>query len=701
MTHVIIALCAFLSIRWSFANSACGSMSNYHPSGKFTWLDTLATVAINKADPSKTYANVAQMLTDALAGSLGSQSNQLVVGSIPPNLWDGSSTSLNNGISNSCSLCLLAFVNDISTLLNTGYLSNECTHGSGFVRRNCIRSMSPALVKFNSCNDPGGSSDLVPGTGARRCAHSDLVSLDVDYGIYENIVSKVLYADFSSGRLFSDAFSNLPCKSCLVSFFATLATYGTTNMISETACGSIPGRDSIFLPQCYLHAGGSIAGQGAKTITTAITALEQCLGGGFSISLHPKLDSQLRCDSNELEVLAAYSLYSPLVQCSLSDPVASFGSTTKTYSETFKTCMKNSVWGSNAFDLISDSLSSKAVTCWGCFGSLAKTLSTESLSTFTPHFVDLCTGPGKSSFHPKCVAAMSSHLDSISQCVGGYILSPAPTICSDKSFAGTLATSAYPPIIAAYIASGNPWSPINGGVSQKVSAMKIFQVSIGDYISSLSCYPCYKALVASLVESMTQSTNNRLMCLDIFSDNCLLNTFFVSNLKSFSACSGDHSLVTSKSPYICSSVEAGLIQSKSIPQIIFSLSVKQRAKSATQALFTFRKYLDSFEMDSPLACVSCLETMLVDLYKLSDSHIARCLVAEKTSDCLILPQFLDIVIEFQRCSGLEFVIDTRVDTTSSTAAPTSPPNSTTTKNYRAKTFAIGFIIILINYIIIS
>lgn len=697
-------LYALIHLRSSVALPLCGPMSDSHPVGKFTWLDTLGTFAINKPDLNTAYVNIAQMLTDASSYSVGSQSNQLALGNIPPNLWDGTSTSFGVGISNACGTCLLSFVNNLIALTNTGYISNDCDHASSFVRVNCIHSISTALVAFNLCNDPDGTSDLVQGTGAARCAQSDLVALDVNYGIYENIVSKVLYADFSSGRSFSNSLTNLPCQSCFVTFYSTLTSYGIANMLSVNACGPLPGRDSIFLPSCFSAAGGSNVGQGSNKITTAIFALEQCLGGGFTISLHSKPDYQLRCNPNELNLLSAYSLFSPIIQCSLSDLATSFDSVTKSYSSSFKTCMENSVWGSNAFDLISGSPNVVSVTCWGCFGALVKILSTESLSMFTPHLVDLCTGPGKSSFHPKCIAALTGagYLDFISQCVGGYILSTLSTTCSpEESVSGTLASFAIPPIAVAYIASNNPWIVTDSSViSQKVSAMKMYQSILGEYISINRCFPCYKALSASMVETMIKSIDNRIMCENLFSDSCLENTFVLSNLQSFAACSGGYSLTISESPYMCSSSESDLIQSKSIPQLIFLISVVSRAKSTTQAILTLQTYLQS--IDQSINCAPCLERLVVSLFNLSDSDIAKCLIANSVSECFMMSGFLDTMIEYQRCSGLRFEIESNEELTSTTEIPTTISVTSTTKNNgREFSFLIVVNFFLINYLIFS
>ena len=171
----------------------CGAMTNYAPSGEFTWLDTLGTIAMNKVDPSKSFTNIAEMLDEGASRAVGLSATTLAIGSIPSNLWDGSSSSFTVGVSDSCGDCLLQFVNDVMALRASRYLSNTCEHASAFSTQPCIHSLSSALVQFNICNNPGGSSDLVPDTGAPRCVQSDLVSLDVNFGIYENLVSKALY----------------------------------------------------------------------------------------------------------------------------------------------------------------------------------------------------------------------------------------------------------------------------------------------------------------------------------------------------------------------------------------------------------------------------------------------------------------------------------------------------------------------------
>jgi hypothetical protein len=250
-----IFLVVFSSLQFSNAPAACGTSSTYFPASKYTWLEVLMTIAKNKPSKSSPYGSILAALSDAGSNAVGG--GKLVASSIPSNLWDSSTTAFAAGVSSVCGTCLLGFMNQVISLINITYLSTSCTLSSHYTDRACISSMSSALVAFNACNDPSGSTDLVASLDYQRCNHSDLVNLDTQLGLYKNLVNKALYDSYYHVPGFENSKANLKCNPCFDVFVNRVRnTYGIANMISGTACGPTFGTEKIFQSSCYSTAFG-------------------------------------------------------------------------------------------------------------------------------------------------------------------------------------------------------------------------------------------------------------------------------------------------------------------------------------------------------------------------------------------------------------------------------------------------------------
>jgi len=492
-----------------------------------------------------------------------------------------------------------------------------------------------------------------------------------------------LYGRYYDIPAFENAKANMRCNTCFNNFVTLISVYGRAAMTSPTACGDQFGSDSIFTAACYSTAHGSNAGQLSNTISTALSDLETCLGGGFKVALHDPAKHQSVCSTDERTVLESYRLFDPLLQCTLAaNGQGPFDSTTLTTSSTWTNCIQNSRWKSAASLILPTSSS-----CWGCFGEYAARIYADETSGNSPSLSSLCRGAGKGSLDTLCVNAIEGRdlNNFLRQCTGLVLptTSPLCTVSDIESFS-SITKSAIPLIKTAKIALADP--TMTTLIEKESRAFSILQgfldINVARF-SALPCESCYRALLADIIDDFQQHSASSLnVCSNAFSSACYEDANIRLSLASFMACSGFR-LTSETSPYKCSDSDAAVIRQFQLGPIIYEQVIGEHIASSASGILKVQSLLKEIKMASrALPCGPCFEDAIVSMFSFSAPTLSTCRTTDRTT-CIAQPQFVSLLNEFSQCAGIAYSFDAMVANTTdnSTLTPsTSIPNSSYTDN---------------------
>jgi hypothetical protein len=569
-------------------------------------------------------------------------------------------------VTGDCQADVFELAKILHSLKTEKYIPSECFQpavSAALMSNNnafCLNAIGDAIAEFENASTTTFSrdSDLlgrISLIGPSLCKVSELAAINTKFGLYRNLVHKVLFNSYLDSA-FGAALDALPCRPAFNSFFNTFPSNNVTANVTAS-CGGNPS-DKMYSTDCNGVTWNS------TTIGTEFTNLVSSLGisdNVFNMTESPKS----RCNANELKVLQAYNVYDSVVKCGFAHSPATVG---------YESCLET-YWSGESHILLDNQVK---VSCATCFTDVSSSVNGINATADG----SLCSS---NSFDSRCVANLKGRglLNELGSC-SGLDMSTRQTNCTYTDFAklesgfGSIITY----IVAAKAALAN--NPISSNLtsSNLTNLMTSSVDHLGNYVNitslaNVTCGTCPQALAMELAGQMAASNDLRNSCDDEYSKACLANSVITASKASFKKCSSIE--LNETRPFTCSTAQYNMIAKAGVNAGILA-AVGTNGTTAASTLSTVLSAITNLETanNTTLPCKFCYSDLVTGVYALPDA--TKILCKAMGLDCVKLPAIQSIGYKYFECSGNVFNFTTPIDpnVTTSTTTPSPSTNSAIT-----------------------